>query len=253
MPGRYCALKYTFDVALLPSENLKKHNCRLVIDLLRASTQITTFFDCGGSILLPVTETDEAFELQETLGNEWKLMGERGGMKPKGFDFGNSPLELQQNGAPQQAVITTSNGTSAILRAAENCAEVRIVCARNAEAVCWDAICSGTEIGILAAGRNGEFSMEDVVCAGMLVEKLLALAPKNGASEMELTDGAIAAMSLWQSLGPDLTAIAMESEHGRILQGLGFTNDIFFCTEIDMTAVVPQLSFTQGIPAIIAH
>jgi len=246
-------LKYTFDVAFLPSEKLKEHDCRLVVDLLRASTQIVTFFDAGGRVLLPVSEIDEALALRDLLGPDWKVMGEHGGKMPRGFDYGNSPLELNQQGAPEQAVITTTNGTRAILRAATECAEVRIACARNAEAVCWDSLCTGTRVGILTSGRGGEFSIEDTACAGMLVEKLLALAPKNGASEMELTDGAIAAMSLWHHMGSDLTPLAMESEHGRILQGLGFTNDIFFCTEPDMTAVVPALSYMEGIPAIVAH
>ncbi|MEG1800202.1 MAG: 2-phosphosulfolactate phosphatase, partial [Synergistaceae bacterium] len=87
-------MKYIFDVAFLPNEKLKEHDCRLVVDLLRASTQITTFFDIGGEVLLPVTEVDEALELREALGSDWKLMGERGGVIIPGFDFGNSPLEL---------------------------------------------------------------------------------------------------------------------------------------------------------------
>lgn len=246
-------MKYIFDVAFLPSEILKEHDCRIVIDLLRASTQITTFFDCGGEVLVPVLETDEAFSLKSELGDEWKLMGERGGLPAPGFDFGNSPLELSAAGAPQKAVITTSNGTRAILKAADGCTQVRIACVRNAEAAAWDALCSGEKVGIIAAGRNGEFSLEDTVCAGMIVEKMLALAPSNGAEEMELTDGAIAAMALWHHLGPDISEIAMESEHGRILQGLNFTNDIFFCTELDVTATVPKLTYVNNVPVLIGR
>ena len=133
-------MKYIFDVAFLPSESLKEHDCRVVIDLLRASTQITTFFDCAGEILIPVLETEESFRLKSELGDEWELMGERGGHPAPGFDFGNSPLELSSAGAPKKAVITTSNGTRAIMRAAENCTNVSIACERNAEAAAWDAL-----------------------------------------------------------------------------------------------------------------
>lgn len=246
-------MKYIFDVAFLPNEKLKEHDCRLVVDLLRASTQITTFFDIGGEVLLPVTEVDEALELREALGSDWKLMGERGGVIIPGFDFGNSPLELSNSGGVQHGIITTSNGTKAIMRAASDCTEVRVACVRNAEAAAWEALCAGTRIGIIAAGRNGEFSIEDTVCAGMLVEKMLALAPSNGAEEMELTDGAIAAMALWHHLGVDISNVVMESEHGRILQGLGFTNDIFFCCELDETATVPRLTYFNGTPALIGR
>ncbi len=246
-------MKYIFDVAFLPDEKLKEHDCRLVVDLLRASTQITTFFDIGGEVLLPVTEVDEALELREALGSDWKLMGERGGVIIPGFDFGNSPLELSNGGGAQHAIITTSNGTKAIMKAAHDCTEVRVACVRNAEAAAWEALCAGTKIGIIAAGRNGEFSIEDTVCAGMLVEKMLALAPSNGADEMELTDGAIAAMALWHHLGGDISSVIMESEHGRILQGLGFTDDIFFCCELDATATIPKLTYFNGTPALIGR
>ncbi len=92
--------------------------------------------------------------------------------------------------------------------------------------------------GILGARLRGP-SLEDTVCAGMIIEKMLALAPSNGGTEMELTDGAITAMALWHHFGPDLVSVCMESEHGKILQELGFAEDIFFCGENDSSAVVP--------------
>lgn len=245
-------MRFIFDVAFLPDERIKEHDCRIVVDLLRASTQITTFFDAAGIELIPAADVHEAFRLKEELGAGWRLMGERGGIAVPGFDFGNSPLELLERGAPERAVITTSNGTRALLRAAEGCEKVLVGCARNAEAVAWDAVCSGTSLGVIAAGRNGEFSMEDTVCAGMLVEKMLALAPQNGASEMELTDGAIAAMALWHHFARDLAAVCMESAHGHILRELGFTNDVLFCCETDVSPTVPRLVSLGGRAAVIA-
>lgn len=243
-------MKYVFDAAFLPSESLKKHDCRIVVDLLRASTQITTFFDAGGEVLIPVQELDAAFGTREKLGQEWKLMGERGGLPAPGFDFGNSPLELKGAGAPKRAIITTSNGTRALTRAAADCPVVLTACVRNAEAAVRDALKSGTNIGILCAGRNGEFSMEDSICAGLLIERLLALATENGNAEAELTDGARVALALWRTFGPDMTKVCMESEHGRILQNLGFTGDILFCAERGKTTVVPRISEHDGITAL---
>ena len=232
-------MKYLFDAALVPSEIMVRHDCRLVVDLLRASTQITTFFDCGGSLLIPCTGKQEALEIKKKMGSDWMLMGETEGIMIPGFDFGNSPVEITRRGAPEKAVITTSNGTKALLTAAEDCQEVRVACARNAEAAAWDAVCSGKHICVIASGRNGRFSLEDTVCAGMIIEKMLAMAPSNGGTEMELTDGAITAMALWHHFGPDLVSVCMESEHGKILQELRFDEDIFFCGENDSSATVP--------------
>ncbi|WP_455964408.1 2-phosphosulfolactate phosphatase [Cloacibacillus porcorum] len=246
-------MKYIFDVAFLPSEVFKDHDVRIVVDLLRATTQITTFFDGGGSVLVPLKEVEAAFEMKERLGKDWKIMGERGGLPAPGFDFGNSPLELLEAGVPEFAIITTSNGTRALMRAAEGCGRVLAGCARNAEAVCWDALCSGNNVGIICAGRNGEFSLEDTVCAGMLVEKLLALAPANGAEEMELTDGAMSAMALCHHFGPDITAVCQESTQVKILSGLGFDNDLFFCGEVDSSSTVPVLKDVDGVPALVGR
>ena len=87
----------------------------------------------------------------------------------------------------------------------------------------------------------------------MLIEKMLALAPSNGGTEMELTDGAMAAMALWHHFGPDITAVCQESAHGRILAGLGFDNDLFFCGELDSSSTVPILKNLNGVLAFIGR
>ena len=70
---------------------------------------------------------------------------------------------------------------------------------------------------------------------------------------MELTDGAMAAMSLWQAMAPDITAVCQESAHGKILSGLGFDNDLFFCGEVDASSTVPVVREISGIPAIVGR
>lgn len=246
-------MKYFFDAALLPSEQRMEYDCSLVVDLLRASTQITAFFENGGTRLIPCMNEEDAVKVKERLSCGWKLMGERGGLMIPGFDFGNSPLEIIRLGSPSKAIMTTSNGTRAILGAAENCGNVLVACARNAEAVSWDAVCRSRRICVVAAGHQGRFSIEDTVCAGMLIEKMLKMAPSLGGTEMELSDSAIAAVALWHRLGPDLEAICLESEHGLNLRELGFTDDILFCAETDSTAVIPYLTTQEGYPILVSR
>ena len=82
---------------------------------------------------------------------------------------------------------------------------------------------------------------------------MLALAPANGAEEMELTDGAMSAMALWHHFGPDITVVCQESTHGKILSGLGFDNDLFFCGEVDSSSTVPVLKDVDGVPALVGR
>ena len=246
-------MKYTFDVAFLPTEVLKEHDARIVVDLLRATTQITTFFDIGGEVLIPVLEIEDAYKLKEALGEEWILMGERGGLPPEGFSFGNSPTALSQKCTSRHAIISTSNGTRAILRAAENCKNVMIGCARNAEAVANDALECGEKIGIICSGRVGEFSMEDTCCAGMIVEKLMELAQTESPEDISLTDGAKAALAIWHTMGSDISVIAHESAHGHILTELGFECDIDFAGEADRTGTVARLVMSEGVPTLVGR
>ena len=246
-------MKYFFDAVLVPSERMEIHECRLVVDLLRASTQITTFFEHGGRELIPCSDSKEAIRIKADLGQEWELMGERGGVMIPGFGYGNSPVEIVRRGAPEKALMTTSNGTKALLAAGADCPEVRVACARNAEAAAWDALCSGKCICVVASGRDGRFSIEDAICSGMIIEKMLALAPSHGGTEMELTDAAITAMALWHHFGPDLVNVCMESEHGKMLQELGFTEDILYCGDIDSSAVVPSYLKGEKFSSVIAR
>ena len=71
--------------------------------------------------------------------------------------------------------------------------------------------------------------------------------------EMELTDGAMSAMALWHHFGPDITAVCQESTHGKILSGLGFDNDLFFCGEVDSSSTVPVLKDVDGVPALVGR
>ena len=69
----------------------------IVIDVLRATTVMTRWFELGGTELYPVKTPDDARKLVSDLkarGSSPLLMGEVNGLPPEGFDLGNSPIEL---------------------------------------------------------------------------------------------------------------------------------------------------------------
>ena len=123
----------------------------LVIDVLRASTTIVTALAAG----------------------------ERRGEPLAGFDLGNSPLECGPERVGGRTVFfTTSNGTRALL-AARGAAAVGVAALVNAGAAAAWAAAEGRDVVVLCAGERGRPSLEDDVCAGLLVERLTAagLAP----------------------------------------------------------------------------
>ena len=91
----------------------------VIIDVFRAFSTVCYCLDGGAERVLPVGDVGEALALRERLANP-VLIGERGGRKLDGFDFGNSPTELAKAELRQKNVIqTTHAGTQGIVNATQ--------------------------------------------------------------------------------------------------------------------------------------
>lgn len=237
------------DAVLSPGEELPEADSWLVIDILRATTTMDAFFSGGGEVLYPCPSIEEAFVLRDKLSGEGRqilLMGEQNALPPPGFDLGNSPLELLKFGPSKrpEAVMATTNGTSALLKAARSDRPVRPVCARNAGFAARAAREDGGAIGILCAGLHGRSALDDAACAGLLVEMLLA------GGEAELGDGARMALDVWRSC-PDMERQLRRSVHGQRLIGLGFEKDLVFASAVNSSETLSLFGITKsGDPAI---
>lgn len=99
-------------------ENKIKDKIVVVIDMLRATSVITTALKNGAKCVIPILTVDGAFDKAKKLrdcGENVVLGGERRALKIEGFDFSNSPLEYAQNKVLNKTVIlSTTNGTRAL-------------------------------------------------------------------------------------------------------------------------------------------
>src|SRR5262249_4647196 len=110
----------------------------LVIDVLRASTTIVHAPAAGAPAVGPRAGIQGARERAAAWGAVGKVVlgGERGGKPIQGFDRGNSPKEYTAAACKKATVVlTTSNGTRALLRAAE-AERVLVAAFVNFSAVC---------------------------------------------------------------------------------------------------------------------
>ena len=91
----------------------------IVIDVLRAFSTAAYAFSRGAKEILLVSTVEEALGLGSQIPNA-KVMGEVGGLPPKGFDFGNSPTDIskedlsgvrlvQRTGAGTQGTVRSQN------------------------------------------------------------------------------------------------------------------------------------------------
>ena len=224
----------------------------LVVDVLRATSVITRWFEIGGAELFPVKSTDEARELTRTFKNSARnpiLMGEVNGIPPEGFDLGNSPSDLNPSNVKSHdcAVMSTTNGTVALNEAASTGSPVIAASLRNYSAALDHALTFGSKIGIMCSGRKRSPSWDDTLCAGAIIKRLQELLAQKNLDDPEhtrkifMSDSAKISLLVWESGESNLLTCIKRSEHAIYLERIGYANDLEFCCQLDAATVVPML------------
>jgi 2-phosphosulfolactate phosphatase len=242
----------------------------VVIDVLRASTTITTALAAGAREVIPCSEVEQARQQADELTRRLKrrtamvlgggedsvatvetleppplLGGERGGLPIDGFDMGNSPSEYTpQSVGGRTIVFTTTNGTQAlqVCRAAQRTVFGSFV---NFSAVLGE-LTGDVPIHLLCAGTRGRITREDVLFAGAVVEKLAG-----PLVEQELlNDEAQIAREVWkQAMGnlrppgdranQRVADVLSGCQGGRNLIGVGLKRDIAEAAVVDRYDFAP--------------
>jgi 2-phosphosulfolactate phosphatase len=235
----------------------------VVIDVLRASTTITTALAAEARELIPCAEVDEARQRADELGGHSTstngndsaqrplLGGERGGLPIDGFDLGNSPSEFTtKTVAGRTVVFTTTNGTKALL-ACTAAQRVLIGSFVNFSAVVAE-LTGELPIHILCAGTRNRVTREDLLFAGSLVEKLVGTVVEEGA----INDEARIARDVWchamNGLQPPgrranqrLAEVLRNTHGGRDLINVGLGQDIIDAADFDRFNFAPQFDAVQ--------
>ncbi len=142
----------------------------VVVDLLRATSVISTAFACGVSSVIPVKTLEEALEYKDVENHI--IAAERNTLPIEGFSYGNSPFHyINADVKGKTLVLTTTNGTRAIHLAKDH--KVITASFLNIDAVINYLVNDNNNIIILCSGWKGLFNLEDSIFAGALAERLL--------------------------------------------------------------------------------
>lgn len=205
----------------------------VVIDVLRATSVITTALANGAKRIYPIADIEAALEFgQRTENQPVMIAGERGGIKVQGFDLGNSPLdftpELIHN---KNIVLCTSNGSKALHK---NRHAFRLLTASilNISAVADVLLPFNNPLILQCSGTNGKFSQDDALCAGMLINRIRAHRPV-------LTDDLGGLLSHWAAEAGSIRQKLQHCSHLNYLISIGCENDIDYCLQTDLLSVVP--------------
>src|SRR5256714_5949629 len=212
-------------VAFTPSEAATAR-LGLVVDVVRATSSIALALASGYRRVLCCAEVEQARALRASLGDGAGVGGERNGLRIGGSALGASPRELLEPRA-ETLILSTTNGTRAILTAAERCDVVVLGSLLNLDAVARAAR-AAVEVAVLCAGFKGAFAFDDAYCAGRIVAAL------DGA---ERSDAAIAAALLAQAFPR-----ALDGLNARTYGPPGLEADIEWCARESVLDVVPRLA-----------
>lgn len=227
---------------IISADDIKKEKVYgksvVVIDMLRATSVIVTALSNGCRRVIPVLTVEEALHIASKDKNEYLLGGERKAVKIEGFNFSNSPLEYTKEIVRGKSLImTTTNGTRAI-KGAEGAKNIFIGALINAAAVAQKLAEIDEDVAIVNAGTYGQFSMDDFICSGYIIERIAEKA------ECELTDIAKTANYIYK-MNPDVIGFIKHAAHYKRIMELKLKEDLDYCCKKDIIDKVPE--YVNGI------
>jgi 2-phosphosulfolactate phosphatase len=197
----------------------------IVVDVVRATSSIAQALASGYERVLCCAAIEEARDLRAELGDDAVVGGERDARVIEGFDVGASPREFAAPPLAKTLILTTTNGTRAILTAVERCEVVLLGALLNLGAVADSARIEGEDVAIFCSGFKGSFALDDGYCAGRIVDSLGG----------DGSDAAIAAQVLARAWPK-----ALDGLNARTYGPSGLEADIEYCAQVDLLDVVPR-------------
>jgi 2-phosphosulfolactate phosphatase len=216
------------DVAFTPDE-AGDASTGVVIDVIRATSTICQALAAGYERVFCTAEVEEARALRAELG-EGVLGGERRNVLIPGFDLGNSPREYREPRG-RTLILSTTNGTRAVVAAEARCERVLLASLLNLAAVVEAVRDAGGHVLVVCAGVQGAFALDDAYVAGRIVDAL-------GWERTDAADAAARLAATWN----DAEEAFRASKSGRNLMENApeLEEDLPFCARESVLDVVPR-------------
>ena len=207
----------------------------VVVDLLRATSVISTAFSEGVKAIIPVQTLEEALSYK---GREGYIVAAERNAKPiKGFNYGNSPFHyINSDVKGKILVLTTTNGTKAI----HNARKHKVITASyiNITAVAKHLIKEHNDVIILCSGWKGVFNLEDPIFAGSLANLLI-----DSDRYESSCDSLFTSRQLLKNSNGDLFNYLSNSSHRKRLKTLNMEDDTRFCLSPPIKSdIIPVLN-----------
>ncbi|WP_164670503.1 2-phosphosulfolactate phosphatase [Virgibacillus doumboii] len=219
-------------------EQMDADKIAVVFDVLLASSTITACLAYGAKQVTPVLNEAEALREADNFEKEDVcLVGEYDGITIKGF-LDPLPLTLKNHVADRPVVLSTTNGTVAIRKAA-SAKKVYIASLLNGDAVAGrivETYDSETIVAVCSGSKN-QFCIEDFYGAGYFIEQLV----NTYGDDVDLTDSALAAKLFYENMSEEALNVLSHSSVGKMMEHYGLDKDVEFVGRKGVFSVVPRL------------
>ncbi len=223
-------------VPFAPNPNLLFDRAVVVIDVLRSTSVIIQGISQGALEIIPAATVEDAFQMAKAFPRGFILLGGESESKNiPGFDLGNSPREyVAERVKGKKLILTTTNGTKAFHLVSSG-KEILVGSFFNIGAVARRCIELDKDLLVFPSGDEGNFSLEDTICGGMLI----GLITRKGEKPISLTDASECAKILYEKFADNLSEAFHLSRHGKELISRGYEEDLAYCARIDAIPLVP--------------
>ncbi|NIA12791.1 MAG: hypothetical protein GWP08_01830 [Nitrospiraceae bacterium] len=203
----------------------------VVVDALRASATAAMLLDAGATGILAVGEVEQARAAHDA-DPEGLLYGERGGLPPEGFDYGNSPRVV----APakgRRVIFTTTTGARRLVDS-WGAAAVYMGTTLNARAVVAEVVRHGVDVVLIPAGlaTDPAFDAQEDWAAAAFIARAAAADVGEGSERYEHWASRLRAEGV--------EALFAGAPHAEKLRRVGLEGDIAFCARQNITTAVPR-------------
>lgn len=207
----------------------KRKGVNVIIDTFRASNTILALLKYCNEVF-PVSSVEDALNSDADI-----IVGEVGGLRPKGFHLTNSPVEIEKLGTDlkgKKVVLRTTNGTQGLLKS-RGAKEVIVASPRNLGVVVdflEQMLEEGLNVTIIPMGtstENGNVRVPEDDITGDLIIQLLK------GNEQELTE-----QMLFQRIFED------RAYYRKKVELIG--KDIEYCLQINKSRIIPKFDQISG-------
>ncbi|MEO6328051.1 MAG: 2-phosphosulfolactate phosphatase [Ginsengibacter sp.] len=218
--------------ALLHTNDVKQ-SIVVIIDVLRATSTISTAIKNGAKSVIPVNSVADCIKL----GNQLEVItaGERDGKIAEGLTYGNTPFQYTEKFIKGKTlVLTTTNGTRLLHMALdENAKQIITGSFTNLSSVCKYLIAQKQNVVLACAAWKDRVNLEDTLFAGAVINRI-----KDHFSID--CDSSQIAESLYNISYEDMFSFMQmkNASHFERLLNFGLEKDIRYCLSEDVADVL---------------